>query len=114
MNMVNNTQINDDNNNKKSQALYKLSIDEIAERMHKLIDWQLSEDNLSITKKYTFKNFKQTMFFINAVAFFCEKKCHHPEINFGYNYCIVTFTTHDVNGLSENDFTCATIVNSLN
>ena len=75
--------------------------------------WVLDGDNMSISRRYNFKNFKQTMFFINALAFICEKEGHHPDAKFGYNYCDITFTTHELGGLSENDFICATKVEQL-
>jgi 4a-hydroxytetrahydrobiopterin dehydratase len=31
----------------------------------------------------------------------------------GYNYCRVRFTTHAINGLSENDFICAAKIDHL-
>lgn len=53
------------------------------------------------------------MFFVNAVAFIAEQERHHPDIALGYNYCKLMFTTHDVDGLSEKDFSCAAKVNQL-
>jgi 4a-hydroxytetrahydrobiopterin dehydratase len=38
---------------------------------------------------------------------------HHPDFTAGYNYCEVGFTTHAIDGLSENDFICAAKVNAL-
>lgn len=76
-------------------------------------EWKLNEVADKITRDFNFKNFKQTMFFINAVAFVCENDGHHPDINFGYNYCNISLTTHELGGLSENDFIIATKINQL-
>jgi len=38
---------------------------------------------------------------------------HHPDISFGYNACTITWWTHAVDGLSENDFICAAKVDRL-
>jgi len=38
---------------------------------------------------------------------------HHPDLEVGYNYCHVTFTTHAIRGLSENDFVCAAKVDLI-
>ena len=75
--------------------------------------WKLNPDNSSIYRKFEFKNFKQTMFFINAAAYVCEQQGHHPDANFGYNYCEIAFTTHDAGGLSINDFICAAKIDAL-
>ncbi len=32
---------------------------------------------------------------------------HHPDLEVGYDYCRVRYTTHSIGGLSENDFICA-------
>ena len=75
--------------------------------------WQLI-DNKSLHRHFEFKNFKQTMFFINAMAYIVEQEIHHPDVKFGYNYCDITFTTHDIgNCISENDFICAAKINQL-
>ncbi len=91
----------------------KLTRYEISSYLKEVKDWQLSEDGISILKKLSFKNFKQTMFFINALAFICEKEGHHSDVNFGYDYCEILFTTHALGGLSENDFICAAKVDKL-
>ena len=51
--------------------------------------------------------------FINAMAWIANSEGHHPDFSAGYNFCHVQFTTHDVGGLSENDFICAAKVNDL-
>ena len=47
------------------------------------------------------------MSFVNALAHIANIEDHHPDLEVGYNYCHVTFTTHAIGGLSENDFVCA-------
>lgn len=96
-----------------SQTITQLSAEEINQYLTQVNGWQKTDNELSIFCEYKFKNFKQTMFFINALAFLCEKECHHPEVKFGYNYCTVTFSTHDINGISLNDFICAAKTNNL-
>lgn len=81
--------------------------------IHDLTGWTLGSNPPKLNKRFEFKNFKQTMFFMNAVAFLCEGEGHHPDVKLGFNYCEITFTTHDVGGLSENDFICAAKVNQL-
>lgn len=90
-----------------------LSHDNIKKFLQQISNWELDDNNKVISKKYNFKNFYQTMNFVNAVAWIANKENHHPDLEIGYNYCIVQFTTHAIKGLSENDFICAAKVENL-
>ena len=69
--------------------------------------WALSEDAHAIRREFAFRDFYRTMSFVNALAHVANIEDHHPDLEVGYNYCRVTYTTHAVRGLSENDFVCA-------
>jgi 4a-hydroxytetrahydrobiopterin dehydratase len=75
--------------------------------------WNSSEDGKSIVRKFEFKGFFRTITFINAMAWIANQQGHHPDFSAGYNYCEVLFTTHAIDGLTENDFICASRVNAL-
>lgn len=75
--------------------------------------WQLKQDQSLIIRTFKFKNFAKTMFFVNAVAHLADQQGHHPDVEFGYNYCRVKFTTHEAGGLTINDFICAKKVDQL-
>lgn len=75
--------------------------------------WQLSEDGRLIRRRFEFRGFFRTMSFINAMAWIVNQENHHPDFSAGYNYCEVGFTTHAIDGLSENDFICAAKVSAL-
>jgi 4a-hydroxytetrahydrobiopterin dehydratase len=82
--------------------------------LHKLsLGWQLDADGKSIRREYAFKNFYRTMSFVNAVAHIANTEDHHPDLEIGYNYCRIKFTTHAIGGLSENDFICAAKIDAL-
>jgi 4a-hydroxytetrahydrobiopterin dehydratase len=66
-----------------------------------------------LVRLFTFKNYYETMAFVNAVAFIAHREDHHPDLEVGYKTCRVTYSTHDVGGLSENDFICAAKVTAL-
>jgi 4a-hydroxytetrahydrobiopterin dehydratase len=66
-----------------------------------------------IERSFTFKNHYETMAFVNAVAFISHREDHHPTLEVGYKTCRITYSTHAVGGLSENDFICAAKVNGL-
>ncbi len=73
--------------------------------------WQLNETEISRT--YKFKNYYETMAFVNAVAWIAHQEDHHPNLEVGYNRCLVRYFTHAIGGLSENDFICAAKVDAL-
>lgn len=75
--------------------------------------WGINTDVTLIKRSFEFKNFKQVMFFMNAVAWVAEQEGHHPDVELGYNYCHISFTTHAIDGLSDNDFICAAKVDAL-
>lgn len=84
---------------------------EVTALLQRLEGWEL-EGNC-IGKTFQFKNFHQTMAFVNAVAWIAHREGHHPDLNVGFNRCRVSYTTHAVGGLSENDFICAAKVDAL-
>ena len=55
----------------------------------------------------------QTMAFVNAIAWIAHCENHHPDLAVGYHYCHVTYQTHAIEGLSENDFICAAKIDAL-
>jgi len=67
----------------------------------------------SISKVYEFDDFYETMAFVNALAYIAHVEDHHPELAVSYNRCAVTFSTHAIGGLSENDFICAAKIEAL-
>ena len=82
------------------------------ERLLKQLDgWEYT--NGRIAKTYSFKNYYQTMAFVNATAWISHREDHHPDIGVGYNKCRVEYMTHAVNGLSDNDFICAAKLDKL-
>ena len=90
---------------KRDTAL--LSSEQAHNYLPQLQDWHISDDGKSIQHRYAFKNYEQTLSFVNACAEIANTEDHHPNICFGYNYCEVLYSTHSVSGLSENDFICA-------
>ncbi len=88
-----------------------LSQDQVNSLIKQLDGWTLY-DRL-IGKTFEFKNYYHTMAFVNAVAWLSHREDHHPEMTVGYNKCHVEYTTHALNGLSENDFICAAKVDAL-
>ena len=78
----------------------------------KQLDGWVQHDQL-IGKTFDFKNYYQTIAFVNAVAWLSHREDHHPDLTVGYNKCRVEYSTHAIGGLSENDFICAAKVDAL-
>ena len=60
-----------------------------------------------ISREYTFKDFIGAINFVNTIAELAEEESHHPDITIRYNTVLLELSTHDVGGLSENDFILA-------
>jgi 4a-hydroxytetrahydrobiopterin dehydratase len=93
-----------------------LSATEIVSQLSKLngeqpLGWRLIDGALE--KTFDFKNFYETIGFVNAVAFIANAEDHHPDLAVSYGKCTVRFNTHDVNGISASDFLCASKVDAL-
>ena len=80
---------------------------EIEKRFGELEGWDLSLDHKEIYKEYRFKNYYKTINFVNVLAWVAQDEKHHPDLEVNYGRVFVKFTTHDADGLTEKDFTCA-------
>lgn len=78
-----------------------------------LSGWQLSIDGKQIDKDFRFPDFHHTIGFVNALAWIANAEDHHPDLEIGYGHCRVHWSTHDVGGLSLNDFICAAKTEAL-
>jgi 4a-hydroxytetrahydrobiopterin dehydratase len=92
-----------------------LSATEVVTRLAQITGWQLtgSGADVAIEKTFEFADYYETMAFVNAVAFIAHAQDHHPDLSVHYNRCVVRYSTHDVQGLSERDFECASLVDAL-
>lgn len=91
-----------------------LNGEQVGNLMSQLNDgWIVRDDAREIKRSFLFKNFYETMAFVNAIAWIANVENHHPDLEVGYNYCHVRFSTHALNGLSHNDFICAAKVDRL-
>ncbi len=84
---------------------HQLSPDRIADLLGVLPEgWRLVEDGTAIEKTFRFPDYHRTMAYVNALAFIAHAEDHHPDLGVHYDRCVVRFSTHDVGGLSINDF----------
>ena len=91
--------------------LSRAAAEEVLQRLDE--GWVLAPDATHIQREFRFKDFFRTMSFVNAVAHVANLEDHHPDLEVGYGYCRVRFTTHAIGGLSENDLICAAKVDAL-
>ncbi len=77
----------------------------VRERVAKMPGWDMEKGNLK--KIYQFKSFKQSIHFVNQVAYVAEKVNHHPDILVRYDAVVISVMTHDENGITEKDFRLA-------
>lgn len=90
-----------------------LDAETIRRGLAELPEWRVSEDAKSLSRAYHFKNYYETMAFVNALAWIAHREDHHPDLEVSYNRCVVHFSTHSVGGLSENDLICAAKADAL-
>jgi len=92
---------------------HRLSADQIAAFNAQTPQWAVIEDGMAISRSFSFPDYYHTMAFVNALAFIAHHEDHHPDLGVHYNRCVVRYSTHDVGGLSENDFICAAKADAL-
>ena len=91
----------------------KMSLIEIEKNLSKINNWQLNDNKEMIFKKFKFKNFKESLHFINLVGGLAEEEGHHPDISLGWGYCLIMIHTHAIKGLSINDFILASKIDQI-
>ena len=69
--------------------------------------WEIDGMGTSLSRKYAFQGFAKAVYTANLAAYISNKEGHHADVAFGWGYCHITFTSHELGRLSENDFICA-------
>lgn len=95
------------------QALQRMSEDEINPYLQSLPLWAVDTELKALSREFRFSDFGQAFMFMTQVAEFAETHNHHPEWRNVYNKVWVTWTTHDVDGLSLKDIQMAKICDQL-
>jgi 4a-hydroxytetrahydrobiopterin dehydratase len=86
---------------------------QVGDLLASLPGWAAAGDGKSIAKSFKFANFHETLGFVNAVGWMANRQDHQPDLEVGYSRCTVRWSTHDVGGLSMNDFVCAAKVETI-
>lgn len=86
---------------------HRLGEARLAELLPQVPGWDLVEDGAALSRTFRFPDYYRTLAFVNALAWIAHREDHHPDLGVHYDRVVVRFSTHDVGGLSENDFICA-------
>jgi 4a-hydroxytetrahydrobiopterin dehydratase len=88
-----------------------LTLEESRRLLVQLRDWQLKDGK--IEKQFKFKDFVESIGFVNKIADLAESEGHHPDIHISWNLVTLSLVTHAIKGLSENDFILAAKIDRL-
>jgi 4a-hydroxytetrahydrobiopterin dehydratase len=97
----------------KIKAIHILHANEVALHLESLPLWSYNPELKTITREFKFSNFQQAFAFMTKVANASEQHNHHPEWLNVYNKINITWTTHDVQGLSIKDIQMASLCDQL-
>ena len=60
-----------------------------------------------LTRTYQFRNFAESMDFVNRVADAAESADHHPDIDIRYSKVTLVLSTHSAGGITQKDLDLA-------
>ena len=93
---------------------FRLSAEDIQERLASLDGWKLENNAHQLRKEWTLQDFAAGLDFFNRVGDLAEREGHHPDLHLtGYRHAAIVLSTHAVDGLSENDFILAAKIDEL-
>lgn len=75
--------------------------------------WELSPDGTAISRQFKTKTFREALALANRIGDLADAEGHHPVLTIGWGRCGVSFNTHKINGLHDNDFIMAAKVDAL-
>jgi 4a-hydroxytetrahydrobiopterin dehydratase len=76
-------------------------------------NWELADDAHRIERTFRFRNFRESLAFVQEVGELAETEGHHPDISFGWGYATVSLSTKKIKGLHENDFIMASKIDRV-
>ncbi|WP_422350763.1 4a-hydroxytetrahydrobiopterin dehydratase [Flagellimonas sp.] len=89
----------------------KLTMTQIETQLKNLDGW--TYDGESICKSFIFKDFKEAFSMMTHIAFVAEQQNHHPNWENVYNQLAIKLNTHDVGGITQNDFDLASAIEQI-
>ncbi|MFT7557630.1 MAG: 4a-hydroxytetrahydrobiopterin dehydratase [Planctomycetota bacterium] len=97
----------------EDDAVVMFDADTVHVYMLEVPEWSVVDGNTKIQRTFIFKDFVHAISFVNMIADVAESEGHHPDIHVHYNEVKVDFWTHNVGGLTENDFIVATKIDEF-
>jgi 4a-hydroxytetrahydrobiopterin dehydratase len=89
-----------------------LAGEEIEKLLAQLEAWQVTNEH-HLLKTYRFKDFRESLQFVNRIGELAEAQGHHPDICFGWGKAEIAIWTHKIDGLTESDFVLAAKIDKL-
>ena len=86
--------------------------EEIKNLLRQLEGWQVANEH-HLQRTYRFRDFRESLQFVNRIGELAEEQGHHPDICFGWGKADVTIWTHKIDGLTESDFVLAAKIDKL-
>ena len=86
-------------------------MEDLENEIKDLKEWRKIDKKLE--KNFKFKDFVEAFSFVTKIALIAEKMNHHPDMKITYNNVDIELTTHDINGISQNDITLARKIDEL-
>ena len=90
---------------------YLLQDEALKELVVKIPGWDINDGQ--IQKEFKFSNFIEAFSFMTKIALICEKYNHHPNLENVYSKVIISFSTHDLGGITNLDQTLASEINKI-
>ena len=92
----------------------KLSPEEIQTRLKAVPTWTLDPQGVAISRKFTAKNWKSAVDFVNQLSIVAEEEGHHPDVHLtNWRDVEVVASTHAIGGLSLHDFVLAAKLDTI-
>ena len=89
-----------------------LTEDEIIEKLKSFDGWTYKDNKIS--KEFQFKDFMDSLDFINKLAPYCEQLDHHPDTHIFYSKVLFELQRFDVGGkVTDKDFMVAEEIERL-
>jgi 4a-hydroxytetrahydrobiopterin dehydratase len=82
----------------------------IQRELGSLTGWSRRGDVL--TRTYQFRNFSDSLSFVNRVGELAERANHHPDIDIRYSKVTLSLSTHDAGGITQNDISLARAIDA--
>lgn len=70
-------------------------------------EWEMDIEAQMLSRQFQYKGFAKALMMANLAAFISDKEGHHADVSFGWGYCTIRLTSHELGRLTENDFICA-------